>query len=134
ISLRFTIHDVLPGGTVVYKETQSTTTNAFGLFNVNIGQGTVVTGTFFSINWGSGDKHTQVEMDATGGTTYIDMGTSQMLSVPYALYALTSGNGSGPAGATGATGPFGLSGANGINGIHGATGATGAAGMDGAIG
>ncbi len=85
ISLRFSIHDATAGGTVVYKETKSTTTNAFGLFSVNVGQGTVVTGTFSSINWGGGSKFLQVEMDATGGVSYVDMGTQQMLSVPYAL-------------------------------------------------
>ena len=93
ISVRFSIYDATAGGTVVYKETQSVTTNALGLFTANIGQGTVVTGTFSTINWGGGSKFTQVEMDAAGGTTYVDMGTQQMLSVPYALYSGVSGNG-----------------------------------------
>lgn len=92
ISLRFSIHDATAGGTVVYQETQTATTNVLGLFSVNVGQGIVVTGTFSSINWGGGSKFIQVEMDASGGITYIDMGTQQMLSVPYALYAATSGS------------------------------------------
>ena len=87
ISLRFNIRDATATGTVVYRETQSTTTNSLGLFSVNIGQGTVVTGTFSSIDWGGGSKFIQVEMDAAGGTTFTDMGTQKMLSVPYALNA-----------------------------------------------
>ncbi len=90
ISLRFSIHDLTAVGTVVYKETQSTTTSSIGLFNVNIGQGTILIGTFSSINWGGGSKFIQVEMDATGGVSYVNMGTQQMLSVPYALYSQSS--------------------------------------------
>ena len=90
ISLRFSIHDLTAAGTVVYKETQSVTTSAIGSFTANVGQGTVVTGTFISINWGSGSKFIQVEMDAAGGTAYVNMGTQQMLSVPYALSSASS--------------------------------------------
>src|SRR5580765_1454643 len=79
VSLRFSIHDGTINGTVVYKETQSVTTNNLGLFNLNIGQGTAVTGTFSGSNWGSGAKFTQVEMDVTGGTSYVDMGTTQLM-------------------------------------------------------
>jgi hypothetical protein len=87
ISLRFSIHDSTAGGTVVYQETQSKTTNALGLFVANIGEGIIVNGTFSAINWANGNKFIQVEMDATGSTNYTDMGTQQMLSVPYALFA-----------------------------------------------
>jgi len=135
IALRFSIHDATSGGTIVYQETQSATTNALGLFSVNIGTGTVVSGTFSSINWGTNSKFTQVEMDATGGNNYVDMGTQQMMSVPYALYALTSGNGGG-GGATGPTGPSGVDGATGPTGPTGAgtTGATGPTGPTGSGG
>ncbi|MCX6351399.1 MAG: hypothetical protein NTX03_06030 [Bacteroidetes bacterium] len=87
ISLRFSIRAGTATGTVVYKETQTATTNKFGSFSVNIGKGTVVTGTFSSIRWDSASKFMQVELDAAGGTSYTDMGTQQMLSVPYALFA-----------------------------------------------
>jgi hypothetical protein len=87
ISLRFSVHNGTAGGTVVYQETHSATTNEFGLFSVNVGQGSPVNGTFAGINWGSGAKFIQIELDPAGGSNYIDMGTSQMLSVPYALYA-----------------------------------------------
>ena len=91
VSLRFSVHNATASGTVVYQETQSVITNQLGLFTVNIGQGTPVSGTFSIIDWGGGSKFIQVEMDATGGTIYVDMGTQQMLSVPYALYSNTSG-------------------------------------------
>src|SRR5256885_9692103 len=81
ISLRVSLHDATAIGAVVYKETQSVTTNSFGLFSINIGQGTVVSGVFSSINWGAGSKYIQLEMDATGGNNYIDMGAQQLLSV-----------------------------------------------------
>ncbi len=92
ISLRFSIHDATSGGTVVYKETQSIITNSLGLFSVNVGQGTPIIGTFASIAWATNAKFIQVEMDATGGVAYVDMGTQQMMSVPYALFSGASQN------------------------------------------
>jgi hypothetical protein len=87
VSVRFTIRDSIATGTIQYRETHSVTTSAQGLFSVNVGQGTPVTGTFSGINWGTNAKYMQVELDPTGGSTYTDMGTQQMLSVPYALHA-----------------------------------------------
>jgi hypothetical protein len=89
VKVRFSIRDGSISGTIVYRETHSPTTNALGLFSVNIGGGTVVTGTMASINWGNGAKYLQVELDPAGGSSYINMGTSQMMSVPYALSART---------------------------------------------
>ena len=91
ISVRFTIRDSVATGAIKYRETFSVTTTAQGMFSVNVGQGTVVTGTFAGINWGTNAKFMQVEMDPAGGSSYIDMGTQQMMSVPYALYSGTSG-------------------------------------------
>jgi hypothetical protein len=65
------------------------------MFSVNVGQGTPVTGTFAGINWGSNAKFMQVEMDPAGGGSYVDMGTQQMMSVPYSIYSnngMPSGN------------------------------------------
>ena len=87
ISLRISIHDLTATGPVVLSENHSVTTTALGLFNLDIGTGTQLTGTLAGINWGSGAKYIQVEMDALGGSTYVDMGTAQLNSVPYALYA-----------------------------------------------
>ena len=94
IGLRFSVHDATTTGNVVYKETQNATTNALGMFIVNIGQGTAVTGTFIGINWGSGAKFMQVELDTTAtGSSYTDMGTLQLMSVPYSLNAAKADNG-----------------------------------------
>lgn len=93
VGLRFTIHTGSAGGSVVYQETGSATTNQFGLFTHDIGTGTVVQGTFNAIGWGTGSKFLEVEIDPAGGTSYTSMGTSQMMSVPYALYAQQAGNG-----------------------------------------
>ncbi|WP_293871906.1 hypothetical protein [Flavobacterium sp.] len=76
---------VSASGTVLYSETQLKTTNAQGLFNLAIGQRTLVSGAFNTINWGTNSKFLKVEMDATGGTTYATVGTTQLLSVPYSL-------------------------------------------------
>ena len=133
VSIRFTIHDISPTGAIVYQETRSgIQTNQFGLFTCAIGAGTVVSGTFSAINWGTGDKFLQVELDPAAGTNYTVSGASQLLSVPYALYAA---NGvPGPAGAAGATGPAGAAGSQGPAGSTGANGATGATGMQGVTG
>jgi len=71
----------------VYTETHSTATNQFGLVNLEIGKGSLVSGNITTIDWGSGNYFIKLEVDPTGGTSYIDMGTSQLLSVPYAMYA-----------------------------------------------
>ena len=123
-------------GTAVYTETQTATSNANGLVTLQIGGGTVVSGTFSSIDWSAGPYFIKSEIDPTGGTNYLVAGTTQLLSVAYALYAEKSGT-PGPAGATGATGAQGiqgiqgLKGDQGIQGIQGLTGATGAAGVQG---
>ncbi len=92
ISLRFSIHDGSANGAVVYSETHAVTTDALGLFSVNIGEGITPTtnSTFANVNWGSGAKYTQVELDVAGGSNFVDMGTTKMMSVPYALYAGSS--------------------------------------------
>lgn len=87
VRLKLSILDTSVSGTVLYSETQLKTTNAQGLFNLTIGQGTLVSGAFNTINWGTNSKFLKVEMDATGGTTYVAVGTTQLLSVPYALAA-----------------------------------------------
>jgi len=77
-------------GTPVYVETHTTTTNANGLATVQIGGGSVVSGTFTTINWASGTYYLKTEADPAGGTGYTIVGTSQLLSVPYALDSKTS--------------------------------------------
>ena len=78
-------------GTVVYSETYSPNpqTNASGLVTVEIGGGTPSAGTFSGINWASGTYYLKTETDPSGGTSYTITGTSQLLSVPYAIHAKT---------------------------------------------
>ena len=85
ISVRFTIRDSIATGAIKYQESHSVTTSAQGIFSLIVGQGTVMTGTFAGINWGPNDKFLQVELDNEGGSTYVDMATQQLMSVPYAL-------------------------------------------------
>ena len=87
VRVKLSILDTSVSGTVLYSESQLKTTNPQGLFNLTIGQGTLVSGAFNTINWGTNSKFLKVEMDATGGTTYAPVGTTQLLSVPYALAA-----------------------------------------------
>ena len=139
VGMRLTILQGSATGTIVYQETYTPTTNAYGLVNLEIGTGTVVgAGTFATIDWANGPYFIETAFDATGGTTYLVMGTSQLLSVPYALYAKTSGSSipgpQGPIGLTGATGPQGPQGPAGTNGADGADGATGPQGPIGLTG
>lgn len=87
VGVRLTVHSGTPGGSIVYQETHSVSTNAFGLFSVAVGQGSTVQGVFADVSWGSASHYLQVELDASGGSNYLDMGTTQLLSVPYALHA-----------------------------------------------
>lgn len=90
IQLRMSIRTGSAGGTIVYQETDTATTSKLGMFTVNVGSGSVVSGTFSAIDWANGSKYLQVEIDPAGGTSYVNMGASQLLSVPYALYAKSS--------------------------------------------
>lgn len=98
-------------GTAVYSEVHTPTTNSNGLISIEIGDGLAVTGQFSTINWANGPYFLKTETDPTGGTSYSITGTSQLLSVPYALYAASSGSSlpgpQGPAGPQGPVGPQG---------------------------
>lgn len=74
----------------VFSETHMAPTDELGQVNLVIGQGTATVGTFSTINWGTGNYYLGIELNTGGG--YIAMGTTQLLSVPYALYANSSGN------------------------------------------
>ncbi|MES2620841.1 MAG: collagen-like protein, partial [Bacteroidota bacterium] len=115
LALRITINNGINPGFPEYQETHTAVTNQFGLFTLKIGLGNSTLGSFPAINWSTGNKYLLVEMDVNGGTNYLNMGSTQLLSVPYALYAETAGNGGG--GATGPTGPIGPAGQNGQNGL-----------------
>jgi len=153
VTLLFSLRNGDPTGPVEYAESHTINTNDFGLINLVVGQGTVSSGTFNTINWASSSKYLKVFV--LNGAIATELGTTQLMSVPYALF---SGNGggsvgpqgpagpqgptgltgaAGPAGANGPQGPIGLigvAGPAGANGAQGPIGLTGAAGADGATG
>jgi hypothetical protein len=92
LKLKLSVIDGTEQGTIVYTETQEVTTNQFGLYTLHIGEGTPVLGNFASIPWQLKNKYIKVELDANDGNGLVDLGTTQLLSVPYALYAEKSGN------------------------------------------
>jgi hypothetical protein len=92
VGMQLTIQQGSIGGSTVYQETFAPTTNAYGLVNLEIGSGTVVSGDFTTIDWANGPYFIETAVDVTGGTSYAVMGTSQLMSVPYALHANTAEN------------------------------------------
>ena len=108
VGMQISILQTTATGTAVYAETQTPTANVNGLVTLEIGTGAVITGSFNSIEWDNGPYFIKTETDPTGGSNYTISGTSQLLSVPYALYAKTSGNGSGPQGPQGIQGNDGV--------------------------
>ncbi|RKE78643.1 beta strand repeat-containing protein [Chryseobacterium sp. AG363] len=91
IAIRVSILQGSPAGAAVYSERLTGNTNANGLVSLEIGTGTILTGTFATIDWSSASYYLKTETDPAGGTNYTIVGTSQLLSVPYALYAKSAG-------------------------------------------
>ena len=91
VGIKISILQASETGTAVYEETHTAAPNANGLVTLAIGGGTIVSGTVGEINWASGPYFIKTEVDPAGGTTYSISGTSELLSVPYALYAANSG-------------------------------------------
>src|SRR5688572_6954681 len=102
IAIRLSIRDGNATGTIVYREVRNVTTSNLGLFSIAIGStGAVsVTGTIAGINWNLGAKFLQVEIDPEGGSSFIDLGAGQLLSVPYSLFAGNAASGT-PTGSAG---------------------------------
>lgn len=90
VGMKISVLQGSAAGTAVYVETQTPTTNENGLVTIEIGDGTAVTGTFAGIDWSTGPYYLKTETDPAGGTNYTIVGTSQLLSVPYAFYAISS--------------------------------------------
>jgi uncharacterized protein (TIGR02145 family) len=90
VSLKISIVQGSISGNAVYVETHTATTNTNGLVSLEIGTGTVVTGVFTEINWANGPYFVKSETDPAGGVNYSMSGVSQLLSVPFALYAGTA--------------------------------------------
>ena len=122
-------------GTVVYAETHTTTSNANGLVSISIGAGKGLSGNFTTIDWSKGPYFIKTETDPTGGANYAFTSTSQLLSVPFALYAANSQPGpKGDKGEQGLPGKDGVVGKDGIQGPIGPKGDTGTIGKQGPIG
>jgi hypothetical protein len=164
IRLRITILDGSATGTDVYSEVRQLTTNQLGLFTAPIGGAGALTttGNFATINWSTGKKFIKVEVDPLGGTSFTLLGNTEMLSVPYALYAVngkpgvpgpanvlnigtvttgTAGSsasasitGTAPAQTLNLTLPAGVPGPPGVPGPQGVPGPTGATGIQGTPG
>ncbi len=89
VTFQISILETSANGNSVYVETHNVTTSNSGLVNFNIGNGIVSSGVFANINWASDAHFVKVEMDENAGNNYELLGTSQLLSVPYALHAKT---------------------------------------------
>lgn len=122
-------------GNAVYSETHTPNSNENGLVSIEIGKGNIVNGTFATIDWSKGPFYVKTESDPNGGTNYTLITTSQLLSVPYALFAGNSQPGpqglKGDKGETGAQGPAGKDGAPGLKGDKGDPGTQGPIGLTG---
>jgi hypothetical protein len=90
LGMRFTIRDGSASGAAQYSETQLTTTNSYGLVNLQVGAGTVAAGSFATISWSAGNKFLQVEVDTTGSANYVNLATVELITVPYAITANTA--------------------------------------------
>ena len=158
VAIRVQIKQTSATGTVVFSERQTAITSAYGLVNLVIGQGTLLSGNFSTINWSTGNYWVSLGVDFSNGTNYVDYGSQKLMSVPYALYAKNAGNQLNqwrygnivPATTLGAMGDFYLDMITGnvyyknssttwvltgnIKGPTGAAGATGPAGVAGAAG
>ena len=120
VNFQFTLIQGSTSGNTVYQEVFPVTTNNYGLVNLDIGTGSSVSGSFSAIDWSQGPYFIQTGLDITGGTNYSIMSTNELMSVPYALYAKTSGG--GPPGPAGPIGPQGSTGQQGIAGLDGNSG------------
>ncbi len=162
VSVRVSLLQGSATGTQVYTETHAITSGGYGQLNLVIGAGTVGSGTFNTIDWANGPYFVKIAVDITGGSNYTDLSTSELMSVPYALYAAKAGSADNVDDADAdpanelqvlsinsdtlfisnggfvilpsSTGPQGPTGATGIQGPTGATGTQGPAGADGATG
>lgn len=91
IALRISIIKDQPSGTVVYSESFNTNTNDIGLFGLTVGKGSVIQGVFKLVSWGANSLFLKTEIDLNNGTNYTFLSTTELLSVPYALYAQSAG-------------------------------------------
>ena len=132
VGLRLSILQGSANGNVQFSEAHQPTTNLNGLFTVEVGTGSILSGDISAIDWAQGPFFMKTEIDPQGGNNYTIESISQLQSVPFALYANNSGSSvagpQGPIGPQGPAGPQGNAGSAGPAGEPGPTGATGPAG------
>jgi len=131
IKVKISILGGANNGPVQYMEEHSLNTNVLGLFTLQIGKGTPGSGTFAAIPWQNVNQYAKVEI-ALGGGSYTTLGTTQLMSVPFALYAASGNPGpQGPVGPQGTQGVQGVAGPKGDKGDIGNVGPAGPAGVQG---
>ena len=91
VNVRFSFRSDSINGPVAYRETDTVTSSPMGIFTVVIGGGNIVSGNFSNLTWAVTSYFLQVEIDVNGGTSFIDMGTTKLMSVPYAEFAASAG-------------------------------------------
>jgi hypothetical protein len=91
MTLKLSVLPTSDASVAEYEETQTVKTNEFGLYTLQIGNGTAVTGAMKTVKWETGNKYIKVGIDPNGGNNFVDAGTNQLLSVPYAIYADKAG-------------------------------------------
>lgn len=91
MTLKLTVLPTADATTGEYEEIQTVTTNEFGLYTLQIGNGTPVIGEMKTVKWETGNKYIKVAIDPKGSNDFVDAGTNQLLSVPYAIYADKAG-------------------------------------------
>ena len=132
ITLRVSLHQNSATGPLLYQELHAANTDAYGQVGLEIGRGTVVAGTFSTIDWGNASVYLKMEMDVAGGTRFIPMGAAELLSVPYAIFSASGERGpAGPKGDKGDSGAVGPAGPQGPKGDKGDPGEQGPAGPKG---
>ncbi|MFN8278306.1 MAG: hypothetical protein U0T84_12560 [Chitinophagales bacterium] len=87
VALKLTIRQGNSSGNAIYQERHAVTSNQLGMVNLAIGRGAALSGTFANIDWSLAPFFLEVALDVNGGTNYVVMGTQELISVPYALYA-----------------------------------------------
>jgi hypothetical protein len=92
VSIKIEILESTPSGTPAYEESHNVVTNNYGLVNLKIGTGAVISGVFSAINWGANPYFLKISVDPAGGSNYTLVGVSELVSVPYALHAKTVDN------------------------------------------
>ena len=93
IAVRVSLLRGSDSGPASYTERHEVRTSEYGVFDLAVGTGEIISGSFDAVDWGAASYYLKIDLDPNGGSRYVNMGASQLLSVPYALYANTAGNG-----------------------------------------